>query len=72
VDVDGLDQGQLSMPELTVAPEQSVTIPLVIRLPLAAAGLRTIPFTVRIRSPDAELLLPTTFKTGASTGGEDG
>jgi len=72
VDLDGLDQGELSMPELTVAPEQSTTIPLVIRIPVSAAGLRTIPFTVRVRSPDAELLLPTTFKTGASTGGEDG
>jgi polyferredoxin len=71
VSLDGLDQGELSMPALTVAPEQSMTIPLVIRLPAAAAGARTIPFTVRIQSPDAELLLPTTFKTGASTGGDD-
>lgn len=71
VALDGLDEGELSMPALTVAPEQSMTIPLVIRLPAEAAGARTIPFTVRIQSPDAELLLPTTFKTGASTGGDD-
>jgi cytochrome c oxidase accessory protein FixG len=71
VALDGLDQGELTMPDLTVAPEQSMTVPLVVRVPAAAAGRRTIPFTVRIRSPGAELLLPTTFKTGASTGGED-
>jgi len=71
VALDGLDLGELTMPTLTVAPEQSMTIPLVVRVPASAAGRRTIPFTVRIRSPGAELLLPTTFKTGASTGGDD-
>ncbi|HSG09339.1 MAG TPA: cytochrome c oxidase accessory protein CcoG [Longimicrobiales bacterium] len=68
--LDGLDEGELSMPELTVASEQSMTVPLVIRLPAEAASQRTIPFTVRIQAPGAELLLPTTFKTGVSTGGE--
>ena len=71
VTLDGLDQGELTTSELTVAPEQSMTIPLIVRVPPAAAGHRTIPFTVSIRSPGAELLLPTTFKTGASTGGDD-
>jgi polyferredoxin len=70
VALEGLDQGELTMPDLTVAPEQSMTIPMVVRVPAAAAGQRTIPFTVRIQSPQAELLLPTTFKTGASTGGD--
>ncbi|MDP2958230.1 MAG: cytochrome c oxidase accessory protein CcoG [Longimicrobiales bacterium] len=70
VDVDGLEGAEVTAPELTMGPEESRTIPLVVRLPAAAAGARTIPFTVRIGSPTAELLLPTTFKTGAAVGGD--
>jgi cytochrome c oxidase accessory protein FixG len=71
VDVEGLQNAELVMSDLTVGPEESRTIPLVVRVPPAAATSRTLPFTVRIASPTAELLLPTTFKTGASFGGED-
>jgi len=71
VSVDGLDEAELTMVDFTVAAEQSMTIPLIVRLPPSAAARRTIPFTVRIQSPGAELLLPTTFKTGATIGGGD-
>lgn len=71
VALDGLDDAELTMSALTVAPEESRTIPFVVRLPAASAGARTIPFTVRIESPSGALLLPTTFKTGAAVGGQD-
>ena len=54
-----------------VAPEESVTVPLVIRVPEREGLRRTIPFRVHVGSETAELLLPTTFKTGASVGGDD-
>ena len=69
--VDGLEGAELTVPEVAVGPEESKTVPLVVRLPAGDALARTIPFTVRIESPGGDLLLPTTFKTGASVGGDD-
>ncbi len=71
VQVEGLEGAVLTTSELNIAPEASATVPLIVRMPLASADRRTMPFTVRIQSPSAELLLPTTFKTGVSVGGED-
>jgi len=71
VNLDGLDNAEMTMPRLSVAPEQTQTVPLIVRIPLAEADQRTIPFTVRIQSPNGELLLPTTFKTGTAIGGQD-
>lgn len=70
VDVDGPEGAEVTVPELLVSPDESRTIPLVVRVPEAAAGGRTLPLTVRITSPEGELLLPTTFKTGAAVGGD--
>lgn len=70
VGVDGLEGAELTVQELLVAPDESRTIPLIVRVPEAAAGRRTLPFTVRVTSPSGELLLPTTFKTGAAIGGD--
>ncbi|HSW31001.1 MAG TPA: cytochrome c oxidase accessory protein CcoG [Longimicrobiales bacterium] len=69
VEVDGLEGAEVSSPALTVGPEQSRTIPLIIRLPASAVRARSVPLTVRIASPTGSLLLPTTFATGASLGG---
>jgi len=69
--IDGLDRAEVTAVPVRLAPEQTVTLPLIVRLPREAANRRTVPFTVRVASPTAELLLPTTFKTGASLGGQD-
>ncbi|MHB1192826.1 MAG: cytochrome c oxidase accessory protein CcoG [Longimicrobiales bacterium] len=69
VEVDGLEGAEVSSPALIVGPEQSRTIPLIIRLPASAVRARSVPLTVRIASPTGLLLLPTTFATGASLGG---
>jgi IG-like fold at C-terminal of FixG, putative oxidoreductase len=71
VTVDGLEGAEVVIPEVILAPEESSTVPLVVRLPNAGSLRRTIPFTVKVDSPTAELLLPMTFKTGASVGGEE-
>jgi cytochrome c oxidase accessory protein FixG len=71
IEVDGLDNAQLLTTLVTVEPEQSRTVPLIVRVPTEEADRRTIPFTVRVASPTGELLLPTTFKTGTSIGGQD-
>ena len=70
VEVDGLEGAEVSSPALTVGPEQSRTIPLIIRLPASAVRARSVPLTVRIASPSGSLLLPTNFATGASLGGD--
>lgn len=69
VRLDGLENAQLLTQRVTLGSEETKTVPLVIRLPESEALARTIPFRVQIASPSAELLLPTTFKTGTSTGG---
>jgi hypothetical protein len=73
VRLDGLDDAQMVAPAgpVMVAPEESVTVPLVIRVPEREDLRRTIPFQVRVGSEGVELLLPTTFKTGARVGGDD-
>lgn len=69
--LDGLDEAEMTMPLLSLSPQETRTVPLIVRLPLADADRRTIPFTVRIQSPSGALLLPTTFKTGAALSGDD-
>ena len=71
VAVDGMETAEVTVADLSILPEQTMTVPLIVRLPSADVGERTVPLTVRIASPTAELLLPTTFKTGAALGGED-
>ena len=66
-----METAEVTVADLSILPEQTMTVPLIVRLPSADVGERTVPLTVRIASPTAELLLPTTFKTGAALGGED-
>jgi polyferredoxin len=69
VRLEGLEGAQLLAPELTLAAEETRTIPLIIRLDRAHIGARTMPFRVVIASPSSQLQIPTTFKTDASVGG---
>lgn len=71
VAMDGLDGAELVVPEVTLAREESRTVPLIVRVPNADALRRTMPFTVKVDAGGAELLLPMTFKTGVSVGGGD-
>jgi cytochrome c oxidase accessory protein FixG len=73
VHLEGIDGAVLVSPNapVMVAPEQTVTVPLVIRVPERDDLRRTIPFRVRVGSASAELLLPMTFKTGTAVGGNN-
>lgn len=71
VALDGIEGAELTTSDLTVAPEASETVPLIVRVPAALADRRTMPLTLRVTSPSAELLVPTTFKTGVHTGAGD-
>jgi polyferredoxin len=65
----GLDGAQVLTPPLMLGAEETRTIPLIVRLPGSAIEDRTVPFTVIITSPSAELQIPTTFKTDFDVGG---
>ena len=69
ITITGLDADVLAAP-LVLGPEETRTMPLVVRIPEAEATARTIPFQVIIRSPTAQLQIPTTFKTGVGVGEE--
>ena len=70
--LEGLDDAQLVAPAglVMVPPEETVTLPVIVRVPEDEALRRTIPFLVGVGTGSAELLLPMTFKTGASVGGD--
>ena len=66
--VEGLDNAEVVAPPLELAASESRTTPLVIRVPVARDLRRTIPITVHVTSPQGELVLNATFKTGAEFG----
>lgn len=68
ITVEGIDDAEVIVQELDLGPTESVTAPLIIRLPPGGEMRRTIPIHVRIHSEIGELVIETTFKTGASVG----
>ena len=70
VALEGLDDAELLTTEVRLSSEETRTVPLIVRVPLRDDLDRTIPFLVRVTGSGGELLLPTTFKTGTSVGGE--
>ena len=65
VSLDGLEGAEVLTDQVVLNSTETRTLPLVIRVPAESVDRRTIPFTVHIRTSDRELILPTTFKTGA-------
>lgn len=63
--LEGLDGAEVLTDKVVLGSTQTRTLPLVIRIPAEMATERTIPFTVHIRVAEQELILATTFKTGA-------
>ncbi len=68
VSIEGLDDAEVLTPSVELASEESRTMPLIVRVPVADGLERTIPVRVRIETEGSELLLGTTFKTGADVG----
>ena len=64
ITVDGLDDAEVTVPEVVLAGEESRTVPLVIRIPADGAA-RTTRFEVHISDGNDEIELDATFKSGA-------
>jgi len=71
VELRGLERAELLTQRVTLASEETKTVPLVIRVPAGEDLARTVAVQLRVASPSAELFLPTTFKTPTSVGGSD-
>lgn len=70
VRLEGLEGAQVLTPPLMLASEETRTIPVIIRVPIANVVERTVPFLVIVTSPTAALEIATTFKTDFRTGGQ--
>ncbi len=68
VTVDAIEGAEVIVQDVGLGPSESSTTPLIIRLPIAGEDRRTLPIVVHVTSEAGELVLETTFKTGASIG----
>ncbi|HSM06125.1 MAG TPA: cytochrome c oxidase accessory protein CcoG [Longimicrobiales bacterium] len=69
VTFEGLEGAEVLTDVVVLESTQTRTLPLVVRVPADQVDARSIPVRVRITSEDGELVLPTTFTTGASGAG---
>ena len=69
VTFEGLEGAEVLTDVVVLESTQTRTLPLVVRVPADQVDARSIPVRVRITSEDGELVLPTTFATGASGAG---
>jgi polyferredoxin len=62
--LEGLEEAQVAVPEVTLAGNESRTFPLVVRIPRSPEMRRTIPFEVRVTSDTGKVeRQEATFKT---------
>ncbi len=64
VSVEGIPGAEILAQPIRLGATESRTLPLVVRMPTDPAMERTIRMEVVIRSPDGELRVPSTFKSG--------
>jgi cytochrome c oxidase accessory protein FixG len=70
--VDDLAEAEVLTQEVRIASGESTTVPLIVRVPVAAEIERTAHMHVRVASDLGEVVLSTTFKTGAEYGAATG
>jgi len=68
VSVEGLPGAEVLTGEVSLASTETITLPLIVRMLQSDELKRTMPMEVRVVSPDGELTLPATFKSGAGIG----
>jgi len=66
VSVDGIPGAEVLAPDFQLASSETRTLPLIIRVSQDQDVGRTVSIEVRVVSPDGEIGIPTTFKTGAT------
>lgn len=67
ITVEGMEGAQVLAQNVRLASTETRTLPLVVRVPQGSELRRSIPLRVRIQGPEGELVVPTTFMTGASS-----
>lgn len=70
ITVSGLDNAQVLVPEITLAPDASTTVPLVVRAAPGQDILRTTPLVVTVSTAHDSVHRTATFKSPTSVGGE--
>jgi len=68
VTVEGIPQAEVLALDVELNSSEARTLPLIIRVPEDLELGRTTPIQVRVVTPDGEISVPTTFKTGATVG----
>jgi hypothetical protein len=68
VSVEGIPGAEVLALDVQLASTETRTLPLIVRVPQDLALGRTTLIEVRVVSPDGEISIPTTFKTGATVG----
>ena len=64
VALEGLDGAELIVPPIEVKSASAVNVPLVVRVPPAAELPRTAPVMIHVKTPQDEVIVHTTFKSG--------
>ncbi len=65
VRLEGLDGAEMLTDQVVLGSTQTRTLPLVVRVPAESVTSRSIPFTVHVTGEERELVIETTFLTGA-------
>jgi hypothetical protein len=66
VAVEGIPGAEVFAQDVRLASSETRTLPLIVRVPQDSGLGRTTPMEVRVVSPDGEISVPMTFKTGAA------
>ena len=69
VSVEGLAGAEVLAQSVELQATETRTLPLVVRMPPNPAMARTLSMEVRVTSPDGELRIPATFKSGGAMEG---
>ena len=69
VTIGGIEGAELLTQEFTLGPTEARIVPIVVRAPIAADMPRSMPLEVRIGSASGELVVQTTFVSGADLSG---
>ena len=64
ITIDGLAGASAVVPPISLASTESRQVPVIVRMPPAAATQRSLPLQVRIKAAVGERVLHTTFETG--------
>jgi cytochrome c oxidase accessory protein FixG len=66
VTVEGIEGAEVLAQDVSLGSSETRTLPLIVRVPVEGGLGRTTPIEVRVLSSIGEIVVPTTFKTGAS------